>query len=384
MTLVELKRRHELGAKQVKTVRVQIKNQLQRECAAYGCHESLAFTTKNRTLCDGHKNARPKRVSIVEQRKKNREKKQRYYAKHGIVFNKQLKRNISSSGLPLEGYTLIYENYKEPLKPLPKQAGYGYYGTLAQTSDREFIQCHICGMLFSNLSLHLRNHKISPTAYKEKFQLMKSSTLASDVVLSKMQMQSVTKKLGNTELPEHLAEYNRKVQSGEIQHAPDFDRNTWSLERRNKEGLCPDQVLEKIKELAVILGHTPSADEFIKHYHHKYYSSILYQHGSYLNAVKKAKLVSAQEIKQPSNERLLSDLVKFHEKYKRIPMKADFQRGILYPRQMYWRRFGSINNARVEAGLSAIMPLPFGQRYEMTPDEYVKYKKGHTAQAAQA
>lgn len=149
------------------------------------------------------------------------------------------------------------------------------------------------------------------------------------------------------------------------------------LEKRNKLGLCPDQVLEKIRELADKLGHTPSLIEFNTEYKGRYTGSINFQHGSYLNAVAKLGLKSAKEVKEHTSQELLENLVEFFDKYGRIPMTTDFNRGLLgAARGTYIARFGTLNNARIEAGLNAILPLPFGQKVEMSPEQYLEYKAG--------
>jgi hypothetical protein len=277
-------------------------------------------------------------------------------------------------GIEADGYNIIYENYKDPLKPIEKTKGFGYYGTLAMTEDKKYVQCHVCGKLFASLSGHIRQHNLTGKEYKEHFQLMTSTALVSEEVREIRIKNSLklSTKTGYTELPIHLAEYNRKVQSGEIKHK---GSNSWKLERRNKEGICPDQVLEKIKDLEEILGRTPTLEEFRSHYHNRYIKAIQYQHGSYLKAVAKAGLRSAYSLRHPDKESLVSELRAFYERYGRVPMTSDFKREMLRDRGVYIRAFGSLNNARVEAGLDAILPLPFGQKVILSPDEYLKYKE---------
>ena len=280
--------------------------------------------------------------------------------------------------------TLIYEHYKEPLQKV--EDGFGYYGTLAMTDDKENVQCHECGKLFPHLGLHARQHGMTAGEYKEKYKLGVTTALISDKVREKLQQVhaagSIIPKGGD--LPEWLKEYNRKVQSGEITHPGSRSTHgSYHLERRNQLGICPQQVLEKIRELAEKLGHTPSEIEFKDHYKYRYYKSICYQHGSYLNAVKKLGLKSAKELKEPDNEQLLQELRDFHEQHGRVPMSSDFARGLLRPRAMYFRRFGTLNNARLEAGLNAVVAFPFGKYVEMYARQYEQYKKGHgiTAEA---
>lgn len=376
VTKQELKRRHEAGEKMQKRLLKQIDAELKRVCAYRECDKSLAWQNSRARFCSSSHGVKEK----TRIRAANRAKKRRYYEKHGITFNKTIRNRITKPGRKSRGveYTdqiLVYEDYKEPLKKIEK--GYGYYGTIAMTKDGEYIQCHICGNLFPNVGVHLRRHKITSAAYKEKFGLAQGTGLVSEPERERMQKNIFAKKTNKGELPVWLKEYNKKVQSGEIKHkGAKAKHGGLPLEKRNKLGICAEQILDKITDLKDKLGHTPSYDEFVAEYNGKYISTLKYFHGSYLNAVKKAGLISAKELKEPDNEVLIGNLIDFHERHGRTPMTSDFNRGLLgYNRQMFTRRFGSLNNARVEAGLNAILPLPFGKIVEMTPDEYRKYKE---------
>lgn len=401
LTPAELKRRLDSGKKQQRRVQVKIKAQLKRECIVYGCHESLAFKRTDIIKCDKHKSislarihiatirGMAKRKSKAQVKKENRVKKQHYYDKHGIKFDKTIRKRtavvesrmeVNGRAAPYTGQALIYQNYKEPLKPIEKAKGYGYYGTLAMSDDKEFVQCHICGNLYANLSMHLRKHKIKGKRYKEIYQLSAGTRLISETERERMQRQTVKK--GYSQLPDHLKEYNYKVQQGLIKHngnkGKDNDgRGTWTLEKRNKEGRCPEQVLEKIRELADKLGRVPSYEEFVKHYKYNYIGSIRFQWGSYSNAVHQLGMQTMDDLRHPDKERLLRDLQDFQKQHGRIPMTSDFNRGLLRDRGVYIRLFGSLNNARLEAGMNAVVPMPFGQIIELTPEEYEEYKTRH-------
>jgi hypothetical protein len=272
-----------------------------------------------------------------------------------------------------ESTVLLYEDYKEPLKAVPKGQGYGYMGTIALSADRQFIQCHICGDLYAFLGGHLKaKHGTDAEAYKKEFGLSLGTALVGDKY-REMRQQSVIHQKGKG-LPEHLQGYNDKRKSGELKR----ERGSRiSLEWRNKKGLCPEQVLEKILDLKEILGKVPSADEFSAHYKGRYIASITYQHGSWVKAVKKLGLKTRDELRHPDQEQLLQDLRDFKELHDRIPMTSDFNRGLLRDKNVYIRQFGTLNDARIEAGLNAVLALPFGQVKEVTPEEYYKYKDGH-------
>lgn len=392
MTLKELKHRFETNeGLERKSVRQQIAEQLKRTCKKHGCNESLAFRRKDVLYCSrAHAKGynfdpitKRKRMPVSQTAAYKRAKRRKHYNGPNGYKRKTIKKDVEfnlqtfakGNALAYSGQTLLYENYKEPLKPVEESEGYGYYGTVALTEDKKHVQCHICGDLFENLGGHLRGHKIKGRDYKEKFGLALRTALVGEDVRRRRQELAV--KPFNGELPAHLAEYNRKVQSGEIKHRV-RGGDPLSLEKRNQLGLCPEQVLVKIRELADKLGHTPSEDEFKAHYSYRYLGSIRYQHGSYLKAVEKIGLKSAKELKEHTTEDLIKALQDFHQEHGRIPMTSDFSRGLLPSRNTYFYRFGSLNNARVEAGLNAVVPMPFGQIMELTPEQYAQYKSGHT------
>lgn len=387
MTLKELQERHKsrtgLGYKSVKA---QIRVQLQRRCLHRGCNESLAFSNKQKVLCDIHrgkplvdalktnsKKKPVKRITKLEQRRINKLKKQRFYDKHGIVFNKQLRRKIvQDSGKLAEEYQLIYENYKEPLKRIPRDKGYGYYGTLATTADKELLQCHICGKLYGGLNSHVRYHKITVPDYKKRFGLSERTALVADSTRVKFQKNVFLSK--GSKIPAHLEAYNKAGQPNARRGAGTGHK--MSLEQRNKRGVCPDQVLEKIKELEIKLGRTPSHDEFRNEYNYRYVGSIKYQFGSWSNAIHSLGKQTMGELRHPDKTKLIEDLLNFQKTNGRIPMTSDFNRGLLRDRGVYIRQFGSLNNARIEAGMDAVIPMPFGKIITLPPAQYLRYKQG--------
>lgn len=398
MTLAELKIRHELGTapggnKLTKGVKEQIRGQLVRQCKIRGCHESLAFTSSRMDRCNAHK--RLTEAYTEKHRSKNqalrtrtrkvymREYRREYYLAKVQNPNAKkivMKRTLDPGkvGTPNPGTeNLIYENYKEPLKAIEKGKGYGYYGTVALSADRQYVQCHVCGNLYAALNSHMRRHNLTSEEYKEMFELNITTALVGEGVRRTMQERVVKLWDGESKLPPWLEEYNRKVQSGEVDHMANRRGKKKPLEEYNKRGTCPDQCLAKIRELANELGHTPSQEEFCRHYHSRFIHPINTHFGSYLGAVKKLGLKSAKELKEPTKEELLLALVDFKDNYGHAPMTSDFKRGLtLYPRQAYWRHFGSLNEAKSEAGLDVAIPMPFGQIVMLTADEYIDYKAG--------
>lgn len=306
---------------------------------------------------------------------KSRKTREKLAAKKAYKKNKPkvLAKAIERGDILLpEATELIYENYKEPLRRVPE--GYGYLGTVATNKDKTHVQCHICGKLFRSLAHHIiRTHGQPVEEYKQEFGLGVTTALIGEATREQRikKMQHLAKP---GELPDHLKEYNRKVQSGEIKHKR--TRSAWTLEMQNKLGYCPDQTLEKITDLKEQLGRVPSNDEFKLHYGGRWMSSITYHFGSWNNAVKEAGMIPVGEQKKldMSEERLIHYLQEFQKKYNRIPVTSDWKRGLLPPRYHYHKVFGTLNDARIAAGMNAIIALPRHQWMEVPADEWEAYR----------
>lgn len=276
---------------------------------------------------------------------------------------------------------ILYKDYKEPLRTVAsvKGEGFGYMGTLAMSEDRELVQCHVCGELLSSINnSHVKKHEFKTIAeYKKEFGLSKTTVLMGDSLREKHR-QAVVKNspTAGKGLPKHLEGHNEARHNGTYKLPK---RSDYSLEWRNKKGLCPDQVLEKILDLKDKLGRMPSVDEFKEEYEHRYFSSIRYLYGSWTNAVEKLGEQTREQLKKVDKDKLVDELKLFYEIEKRIPTTSDFNRGMLRDKNVFIRAFGTLNNARIEAGMNAVVPLGNGKfnYIELTAQEYLAYLDGH-------
>lgn len=292
-----------------------------------------------------------------------------------------IKEAVPTNEIMSEDGTLLYQNYKEPLKPIEPDKGFGYYGTIAMSADRTQIQCHICGKLYKSMGSHLdRVHEIDKAEYKKRYELSASTALVGETIRENMRALAVVTFNNRGQLTQELRDYNEKVKNGTAPHVSHIRKaKNHTLEWRNKRGLCPDQVLEKIEDLIKLNnGRVPTAPEFKAHYKGRYLGSILYQYGSWANAVHKLGVLTAGELNRVDKAKLISDLQAFYKLHKRIPTNSDFNRGLLVHRNVYTRAFGNLNEARIEAGMNALLPAGMYRRFiEVTPDEYYAYKAGH-------
>ena len=133
-----------------------------------------------------------------------------------------------------------------------------------------------------------------------------------------------------------------------------------TLETKNKRGTCPDQLIDKIEKCAEVLGHQPSKREFIDFYKSQRYLHIIYKtFGSWQNAVKiagfkdKLSTQSKGRGKKIYSKEEVIDLFKlFYQENNKPPTETDCRRGLIPDSQVIRRLFGSMSQARLEAGIT--------------------------------
>ncbi len=261
------------------------------------------------------------------------------------------------------GEFLTFYHYKEPLKQIPKSIGYGFYGALLSTPDGKKIQCHVCGKLFTELQAHARQaHGIKNRDYKEMFQLAYRTALVSEE--ERMLRKEKTIAFFATLSEHEKEEIKRKSRIGYRVYRQSQITNPRTqpeirLETKNKRGTCPDQLLEKIKEVAKHVGRNPSKVDFIDYWQSQRYVHLIYKtFGSWSKAKEMAgygeieqKTVKGFKKKAYSKEELLEYLQIFYQENGKVPTETDCRRGLVPDSLIYRRHFGSLPKARELAGL---------------------------------
>lgn len=258
---------------------------------------------------------------------------------------------------------LTLKNYKEPLLEVGP-GGFGYLGAILMSLDGEKMQCHICGKLFGDVGTHSRQaHKVTVDEYKERFELARTTSLISEsvresrknqmlLILSRMTFDQRKKIRRNSAAAYRLWRFENKEKIASI-------RWNISLETKNKRGTCPDQLLEKIREVQKTLGKTPSKIEFIHETGTQRFVHLIYKtFGSYKKAVQMAGLPPAVSScgkglkrKKYSDDELLEYLNIYHKEEGHIPTETDCRRGLIPASGVYKRHFGSLPKARELAGI---------------------------------
>jgi len=244
---------------------------------------------------------------------------------------------------------LILSHYKLPLREVPKGQGFGYLGALSMSKDREMLQCHICGKMFAGLSMHLAAHKTTADEYREKFGIARSTALVSEKVREQMKERCMKLWLGQSK--EQRASSLEKMRSG-LKKANFKIKNR--LETKNKNGTCPDQLLQTIKDLQKKLGKIPSNREYrAEGKRHVSLSPLIFKtFGSWNAAVKLAcgSINPVQTYHPYTDDELLAFLKNIY-KAGYIPTPSDARRGLMPSNSTYQSHFGSLRNARIKAGI---------------------------------
>lgn len=263
---------------------------------------------------------------------------------------------------------LIYDNYKEPLRA--NESGYGYLGTVAYTKDGSSIQCYECGKLFSSIVPHVIKHGLTTREYKQKYQISLRTPLISRKLREakiKTYKETITKEI-NTKAVEGLRKYRADVKSGKRKYIN--GRKGWSLEKRNKMGTCPDQLIDKLQKLTDENNGHIGYRKLAKDYG-GFLRSLITTFGNLTNARKAAGLINhGYSVMRYSEEYLLEAMRDFYKLHGRTPTISDFKAENGLPDyKNYHKHYGGINRARLMAGVPIIIQVGQRQFVEVKVDD---------------
>ncbi len=244
---------------------------------------------------------------------------------------------------------LILSHYKLPLKAVPKGEGFGYMGALSMSQDREMIQCHICGKMFVGLSMHINAHKITADEYREKFGLARQTALISEK--TREQMKDRCMRMWLAQSPAQKKASIERMRAWNAKKADYRLKNR--LETKNKNGTCPDQLLQTIKDLQKKLGKKPSCRDYMKEPRGRSLLPLIYKtFGSWNEAMKKATgSINEKQSYHPYTDDELLVFLKNIYKAGFIPTPSDARRGLMPSNSTYQSHFGSLRQARIKAGI---------------------------------
>lgn len=261
------------------------------------------------------------------------------------------------TGIEIQKEDWVYVDYKEPLRP--NTSGHGFVGVVIKSKDGEYIQSNIDGKFYKKITnAHVKKAGYDLVRdYKEHFGIGWHTPLCGDTTL-KLMKEAAERRYLNTP-PEVFLAMQKKGQVATREKRINEARmgSKTAIEHRNKRGTCPDQLLDKIIKLHEKLGVVPSTDDFRAEYGTKYMGIMYHHFGSWVNAVKLAGFVPRSEGKPSykySKEELVERLKVFFEKERRSPLTKDFGYGVLPCRATFRKHWGTLNEARLEAGLPLV------------------------------
>lgn len=268
---------------------------------------------------------------------------------------------------------LIYTNYKEPLTK--NVSGFGYLGTIAETKDGSSIQCYECGKLFVKLATHIKPaHKMTVREYKDKYQISYSTPLASRQARERQSVVYRENISANThkKAVAGLAKYRADVKAGKRKHI--LPKQGSLLERKNKNGTCPDQLIDKLQKLTDANGGHIGYRQLQKD-HLAFLGNLIRTFGTLNKARKMAGLQNkGYDVFRYSEAQLLEAMRDFYGRHKRVPTCTDFKSENNLPNyKAYTSRWGSINRARYFAGLPIIIQVGQSQFVEVSHDKAAEY-----------
>lgn len=132
---------------------------------------------------------------------------------------------------------------------------HGYHGVVLWDSERDMVQCHICGAWFKSLQTHVRNgHGVEFANFRTLVGLSKSTEVSSF---------STRERLAQTcraWIENHPEEWQQRI--NKMLAAPRvFPELKDSMTSRNRMGTCHAQAIERLRTLANSLGRTPKKNE---------------------------------------------------------------------------------------------------------------------------
>jgi len=248
--------------------------------------------------------------------------------------------------------------YKEKA-PFAK-SGKSLRGALEYNPTIDKIKCHECGKWFRSFSIHLKtDHATTAREYKRKHGFWQKTALVSEGVRQAFIAAEEKRRIANPNLYKANIE---RLKLARIKGAKQVRRRLMTTEGMNVEYTCPDQVLRRVKEVAKIVGHTPTVIELRAHGITP--SLLRFRFKTIGRAMKLANLTPNRVRKDGgggirmhpvyNNDQLLEFIRTFVEVNGRLPYQSDSRRGILPSRPTYINRFGSWGEAVKQAGYSKL------------------------------
>lgn len=225
------------------------------------------------------------------------------------------------------------------------RAGKSILGAIEYDEAEDKLRCHVCGEWQAHLANHLKTHKMTARQYKRKYGLRRRTALVNEA--TRILITANAKKRNFAAVRRDPAFARKQVKA--VRQNKFGARERATAELLNLRGRCKAQLLKKLQNVALAVGHTPSKAE-LKEYGLSW-QSLVHNFGSLAKAAELAKL--APNKRSPGQRelytvpQLIALLQNFRHMNGRFPTASDMRRHIggLPSQSAFIRRFGTLRNA---------------------------------------
>jgi len=255
---------------------------------------------------------------------------------------KTLMKDDIKLGLPEHIETVF--KVEAPIEELKKY--HGYKGVLLRDTDKDLVQCHLCGEWYQHLQKHVTTgHKMKEFTYRKKFGLplhfplcnKKYSEVARKTLLSNIKNNPPSRSKGRRK--------NLITKKGKANHFYSYNNASWD----NKKGACPEQLNKRYLAVADIVGADPSKLDLAK-YDPPLYSMIV-RRGMTLNTFRaKYGYTVRPKSKKVSEHEIIGAMRKIYLNKGKVPATRDFWSGRPNYKSII-RMYGSFRKALMAANV---------------------------------
>lgn len=239
-------------------------------------------------------------------------------------------------------------------------SGKSYQGVLELDLERDLVRCHECGEWHPHLAPHIwQRHGMTARAYKAKHGINQNSALCNERIRQALVRHAAS--------PQSMEAAYRGIDKMNGSHGMKPSERMPRprgphLESRNRKGLCREQILVRLRQMAEKLGRTPKSAELVE-------AGIHPRTVEYMFSLKMAEVIRLAGLRPRNVKRtqytavgLVERMRNFYVRYGKLPSKSDYRRGLIPSSDIYSTVFGGMANAYFAAGLELVAEKERQQR----------------------
>lgn len=251
---------------------------------------------------------------------------------------------IAERKVIISGKVFLYRQ-KEPFV----LSGVSVMGGLEFDEPSQRVRCHECGRWFASLAGHIwGTHHMEVRAYKLKHGLNIQSALCNETIRQRLIEHGKSHEAVLRGAVAGLAHAGMNATA--LHNHSRMGVAVLKMEKRNVNRSCKAQLLQRLRELGLGLGRTPTRPEMRRAGIGP--QSMEHAFSLPLKEIMPLAGLLPQRPRARYNKVLLAELMTdFWVKFQRLPSQSDYRRGLLPSLKTYRRHFGSTLNAYFCAGL---------------------------------